>query len=360
MSRIFNFYSGPAVLPPSVLERARVGLTDFAGTRMSVMEISHRSDEFIALLRSGEQRLRALLHIPGHYSVFFLQGGASLQFSMVPMNFLGKAVADYVITGVWGEKAAKAAAPFGNVRQISLMTEDRYRRAPGDGELRFSEDASYVHYVSNETIDGIEFDHDLEAGSVPVICDASSNILSKPIDVEKYAFIYAGAQKNIGPSGVTVVIIRNDLLERSHGPAPLLNYLSYTSADSMPNTPNTWGVYIIDLVLEWLQNEGGLQVLEERNMRKARLLYDAVDGSDGFYWGTAEAASRSRMNVTFRLPNADLEELFCREAKTEGLVGLRGHRSAGGIRASIYNAFPMEGVERLIEFMKDFADNNRP
>ncbi|HMQ03240.1 MAG TPA: 3-phosphoserine/phosphohydroxythreonine transaminase [Pyrinomonadaceae bacterium] len=355
MRTVFNFYSGPATLPPTVLERAQAGLANFAETGMSVMEVSHRSREFVELLTSAEVRLRSLLQIPDDFRVFFLQGGASLQFSMVPMNFLNGGVADYVLTGVWGEKAAKAASAFGTVKQISFKTDQGYRRAPDNGELRFSPAAVYVHYVSNETIDGVEFGHDVEAGTLPVICDASSDLLSRQIDLDKYAMIYAGAQKNLGPSGVTVVVMRNDLLERANGPLPLLNYRSYLTSDAMPNTPNTWGIYVMNLVLEWLLNEGGTEVIEERNIRKAALLYDAIDGSDGFYSGTAEVASRSRMNVVFRLSSAELEDRFCREAEAEGLIGLRGHRSAGGIRASIYNAFPIEGVERLIEFMDDFA-----
>ncbi len=358
MGDVFNFYSGPAVLPKAVLETARSEMLDFGTTGISVMEISHRSQEFSALLRSAESRLRNLIGIPGNYRVFFMQGGASLQFSMVPMNFLRKANADYVITGAWGEKAAKAARPYGNVQEISLKTDEGFRRAPGEGELRYSPNAVYVHYVSNETIDGIEFDHDLAAGDIPVVCDASSNLLSRPIDISRYAMIYAGAQKNIGPSGVTVVIIREDLIESAAGPFPILNYRAFTAADSMPNTPNTWGIYIIDLVLKWVQNEGGLDVIAERNRRKAKLVYEAIDRSDGFYTGTAEPTSRSRMNVTFRLPNAELEDRFCREAEAAGLVGLRGHRSVGGIRASIYNAFPIEGVERLVAFMEVFSENN--
>lgn len=354
--RAFNFYSGPAVLPREVLERARAEMFSFNGTGMSVMEISHRSDEFVALLRSAEKRLRSLLSIPENYHILFLQGGASLQFSMVPMNFLAGGSADYVITGAWGEKAKTRASEFGTVNIVSSMHDNGYTTVPSPDELRFSANARYIHYVSNETIDGVEFHYDLNGYGVPVVCDASSNILSKPLNIEKYSLIYAGAQKNIGPSGVTVAIIRDEFLETCRDKQRgVLSYISFAENESMPNTPNTWGIYMIDLVCSWLQEQGGVEALAVKNERKAKMLYSAIDNSDGFYTGKAEKFARSRMNVTFRLPSEMLEAEFCDGAEKEGLVGLRGHRSVGGIRASIYNAFPVEGVERLVNYMNEFS-----
>ncbi len=358
IDRAFNFYSGPAVLPTPVLVQARDEILSFNGCGTSIMEISHRSDEFIAVLQSAEERLRSLLQVPGSYRVLFLQGGASLQFSMVPMNFLGGGTADYVVTGTWSEKASVLATGFGT---INITRSRGYRSSiPDPGELRFTQNARYVHYASNETIDGVEFPYDLDGEGTPVVCDASSNILSRPIDIEKYSLIYAGAQKNIGPSGVTVVIVRDEFLETSRGKQKgVLSYASFADNASMPNTPNTWGIYIIDLVCAWLQEQGGVEGIAKINENKAKLLYAAIDNSDGFYTGTAEPAARSRMNVTFRLPSEELDSNFCRDAAAKGLVGLKGHRSVGGIRASIYNAFPIEGVERLLEHMHDFASKNR-
>lgn len=358
--RAFNFYSGPATLPAAVLEQARAEMLLFKGSGISVMEISHRSDEFLAILGSAETRLRGLLGIPQNYRVLFLQGGASLQFSMIPMNFLAGGLAEHVITGTWSEKACARAAAFGTASVAYSTKADGFSRIPSPDELNFSPDAKYLHYASNETIDGVEFDYDLDGYGVPVVCDASSNILSRPIDIEKYALIYAGAQKNIGPSGVTVLIIRDDFLESCRGRQEgVLSYCSFADNGSMPNTPNTWGIYIIDLVCAWLEEQGGVSGIAEINQKKANLLYTAIDNSDGFYTGTAEPAARSRMNVTFRLPSEELDAAFCREAQSKGLVGLKGHRSVGGVRASIYNAFPLEGVERLVEHLQDFSERNR-
>lgn len=358
-SRVFNFYSGPATLPLPVLEKAQSELTDFRGTGMSVIELSHRSDAFLSVLRSAERRLRSLLRLPDNYHVLFLQGGASLQFSMVPMNFLAGGSADYVITGTWSEKARKAASQFGTANVINQIPVDGCVSVPNAEELRPTAGANYIHYVSNETIDGVEFPYDLDGLGTPVVCDASSNILSRPIEIEKYSLIYAGAQKNIGPSGVTVVIVRDEFLERCRGKQRgVLSYNSFAENESMPNTPNTWGIYIIDLVCEWLEQQGGVEAISAVNDAKAKLLYEAIDGSDGFYQGTVDDSARSRMNVTFRLASAELETAFCDGAKNAGLVGLKGHRSVGGIRASIYNAFPLEGVERLAEYMKDFSMTN--
>lgn len=344
-------------MPRPVLERAREEMLSLGDAGMSVMEMSHRSSRFGEVLENAEAGLRSILAVPGDYRILFIQGGASLQFSMVPMNLLVKnKTADYVVTGAWGEKAIEQARLFGQPNEIYSSKDTRFTTIPAQNELSFSPDAAYVHYTSNETIDGVEFPYDLEAGGLPVICDASSNILSKPIDISKYALIYAGAQKNIGPSGVSVVIIRDDMLDRIPDGLPtMLDYRSFAANDSMPNTPNTWAIYLIGLVCEWLETKGGLPGIGEINRRKAKVLYDAIDSSDGFYKGCAERNARSLMNVTFRLPNEDLENEFASQAEAAGLDGLRGHRSVGGIRASIYNAFPEEGVHRLAEFMDAFS-----
>ncbi len=356
--RIYNFSAGPAILPAEVLEKAQNELLSLNGIGMSVMEISHRSKHFAPILEQAENGIRELLQVPENYKVLFLQGGASLQFSMIPMNFL-KSSADYIVTGAWGEKAVKEAKKCGDVNVIFSTKETNFKSVPEQDELNFSQTADYIHYCSNETIDGVEFKYDLDGKGIPVVCDASSNILSKPLDIEKYALIYAGAQKNIGPSGVTLVIIRDDLLEKV--PAnqfSMLDYRAIAANDSMLNTPNTWGIYLISLVCEWLKEKGGVPAMQKINEEKAKILYDAIDASDGFYSGHAENAARSLMNVTFRLPSEDLEKQFVTEATANGFDGLKGHRSVGGIRASIYNAFPKEGVEALVEFMKDFTNKN--
>ena len=358
--RIYNFSAGPAILPLPVLERAREELLSLGSIGMSVMEISHRSKHFDAILQSAMSGVRELLRVPENYRILFLQGGASLQFSMIPMNFLGAdETADYIVTGAWGKKAVKEAKRCGGVNVVFTDAENGFRSVPSQDELDFTENTQYIHYTSNETIEGVEFKYDLNGGGIPIVCDASSNIMSKPIDVEKYALIYAGAQKNIGPSGVTLVIIRDDLLEKApEDQHSMLDYSNFAANDSMPNTPNTWGIYIINLVCNHLKEIGGLPEMERRNEEKARILYDAIDASDGFYRGHAEKKARSLMNVTFRLPSEELEKQFCSEATAQGLDGLKGHRSVGGIRASIYNAFPQEGVESLVEFMEDFAQRN--
>ncbi len=358
--RIFNCSAGPAVLPESVLERAREEMLSLNGIGMSVMEISHRSKQFEAVLSAAESGIRDLLAVPENYRILFLQGGATLQFSMVPMNFLAEGEsADYVITGAWGKKALKEAKRCGTTNVTYSSSEGGFRSVPQQSELRIAPDAKYVHYTSNETIEGVEFKYDLDGQGVPVVCDASSNILSKPLDISKYALIYAGAQKNIGPSGVTLVIVRDDLIaqvpDNQHS---MLDYRLLAENDSMLNTPNTWGIYIISLVCDWLREQGGLTGIEHKNEEKAALLYDAIDSSDGYYTGHADRGCRSLMNVTFRLPSEDLEKQFCAEATALGIDGLKGHRSVGGIRASIYNAFPREGVRALVEFMKEFASRN--
>jgi phosphoserine aminotransferase len=357
--RIFNFSAGPAVLPVPVLERAREEMLSLPGVGMSVMEISHRSKTFDEIHRAAERGLRELLNVPEGYRVLFLQGGASLQFSMVPINFLpAGGSADYVLTGSWGKKALKEAKKQGTARVAADMADSRYSRVPSQGELQLDPGAAYVHITSNETIEGVEWKDDPDVGTVPLVCDASSDICSRPIDVSRYALIYAGAQKNLGPSGVTVVILREDLL--GHIPSGLhtmLDYRTHVENDSLYNTPNTWGIYILRLVCDWVKGEGGLEGIHRRNEEKARKIYEAIDATD-FYRGHAAPEARSIMNVTFRLPSEELEKKFTAEATAQGLDGLKGHRSVGGIRASIYNAFPVEGVNALVAFMKEFERKN--
>jgi len=357
--RIFNFSAGPAVLPVPVLKQAQQEMLSLPGVGMSVMEISHRSKTFDEIISAAESGLRELLGIPDNYHVLFLQGGASLQFSMVPMNLLpADGVADYILTGSWGKKAVKEAKKVGAVNVAATMADGGFNRIPGQDELNLSPNASYVHITTNETIEGVEWKTEPTVGDVPLIADASSDILSHPIPVDKYSLIYAGAQKNMGPSGVTLVILRDDLLKQvPEGLHTMLDYRVHVENKSLYNTPNTWGIYIIRLVCDWLREKGGLVAMERENEQKARLLYDAIDSSD-FYRGHAEADCRSLMNVTYRLPSEDLEKKFTAEATAKGLDGLKGHRSVGGIRASIYNAFPLAGVEALVSFMKDFERAN--
>lgn len=357
--RIFNFSAGPAVLPLPVLEEAQRELVSLPGVGMSVMEISHRSKTFDEIIGRAESGLRELLGLPDNYHVLFLQGGASLQFSMIPMNLLPKdGSADYIVTGSWGKKAVKEAKREGAVNIAATMADGGFTRTPDAGEIKLDPKAAYVHITTNETIEGVEWKHEPEVGDVPLIADASSDILSHRIAAEKYALIYAGAQKNMGPSGVTLVIIRDDLLQRiPDNLHTMLDYRTHVENKSLYNTPNTWGIYIIDLVCKWLKEKGGLEGMERENEEKSRLLYDAIDAT-AFYRGHADPDSRSIMNVTFRLPNEELEKKFASEATAAGLDGLKGHRSVGGIRASIYNAFPREGVEALVSFMKEFEKKN--
>lgn len=357
--RIFNFSAGPAVLPVPVLEEAQRDMLSLPGVGMSVMEISHRSKTFDEIFARAESGLRDLLKIPGNYQVLFLQGGASLQFSMVPMNFLpADGSADYVITGSWGKKALKEAKKIGGVNVAATMADGGFTRVPLREEMSLNPHAAYVHITSNETIEGVVWNREPNVGDVPLVCDSSSDILSRAIDVERYALIYAGAQKNMGPSGVTLVILRDDLLQRVPENLPtMLDFRTHVENKSLYNTPNTWGIYILSLVCKWLQEKGGLAVMERENEEKAKLVYDAIDATD-FYRGHADIDCRSTMNVTFRLPAEDLEKKFVSEATAQGLDGLKGHRSVGGIRASIYNAFPRAGVEALVSFMKDFERRN--
>lgn len=358
--RIYNLSAGPAILPEEVLLDAQKDLYSYKGSGMSVMEMSHRGKIFDGIIKDAEADLRKLLGIGDNYSVLFLQGGATLQFSMVPLNLMPpKNKADYIVTGSWAKKSVKEAKRIGAVNIAATTESESFVRIPKQSELKLDPDASYVHFTSNNTIYGTEWRSEPEVGNVPLVCDASSDFLHKKLDIDKYGLIYAGAQKNIGPAGVTVVIIRKDLLERSSDSLhTYMNYKIHAENDSMYNTPTTFGIYIAGLVFKWLLNMGGLDEMYKRNLDKAKVLYDAIDASGGYYKGTTVAEDRSLMNVTYRLPNEELEKKFIDEAKKKGFDGLKGHRSVGGIRASIYNAFPKKGVEDLVAFMEDFKKNN--
>jgi phosphoserine aminotransferase len=360
MSRIFNFSAGPAVLPLPVLERVQQELTDWHGSGMSVMEMSHRGKEFMSIAEKAELSLRAVMDIPDYYNVLFLQGGASTQFSMVPLNLMGKAHrADYFDTGAWSTKAIKEAARYGQVNVVASSKDENYATVPHRDIWELDEEAAYVHYTPNETIGGLAFDTEPETGDVPLVADMSSSILSKPVDVKKYGIIYAGAQKNIGPAGLTIVIIREDLVELAGPNTPaMLNYATHAKADSMYNTPPTFAWYVAGLVFDWLKEMGGLQEMAEINQRKAAALYDCIDNSGGFYSNPVDPAYRSLMNVPFVMADPALDSAFLSEAGEAGLVQLKGHRSVGGMRASIYNAMPEEGVNALVSFMKDFQKRN--
>ena len=357
--RILNFSSGPAVLPLPVLERVQRDLVALPGVGMSVMEISHRSSTFEAIIGKAEADIRMLANIPDNYRLLFLQGGASLQFSMLPMNLLTTGTtADYVMTGTWADKAAKEARRVGTVHETGSTAADNFSRIPTDDECEFTPGAAYVHMTSNNTIEGTQWHRLPASGEAPLVSDASSDIFSRPIDVSKYGVLYGGAQKNLGPSGVTVVIIREDLLARSSSSLhTMLNYAVQAENGSLYNTPPAYGVYVLGLVVEWLIELGGLPAIAEINERKAAKLYAELDGT-GFWRPTADKASRSRMNVTFRLASEDLEKAFVKESTAAGFDGLKGHRSVGGMRASIYNAFPESGIDRLVEFMRDFELRN--
>ncbi len=353
MSRIHNFSSGPAMLPAEVLARAGDEMLDWRGSGMGVMEMSHRGKEFTGIAADAERDLRELLAIPSHYKVLFLQGGATLQFAQVPMNLLrGKGKADYVVTGEWSKKALKEARAYCDA-QVAASSEDRqFSYAPRDWKVR--PDAAYAHYCSNETIGGVEFHWVPDTGAVPLVADASSHLLSRPLDVSKFGLIYAGAQKNLGPAGVTVVIVREDLTGAAgKGTPSVMDYKLQADADSMLNTPATYPIYVAGLVFKWLKALGGVAEMERRNIRKAALLYEVIDA--GFYRNPVAKEDRSRMNVPFRLPDEKLDAAFLKGAEERGMVQLRGHRSVGGMRASIYNAMPLEGVQALAAYMKEFA-----
>jgi phosphoserine aminotransferase len=355
MARIYNFSAGPAVLPEEVLARAGDEMLDWHGSGMCVMEMSHRGKEFMAIAAEAEKDFRQLLAVPQDYKVLFLQGGATQQFAQVPMNLLaGRAKADYVVTGEWSKKAVKEAKAQCDV-SIAASSEDRsFNYAPPQKAWKVRDDAAYVHYCSNETIGGVEFHWIPETGSVPLVADASSHILSRPLDVSKFGLIYAGAQKNIGPAGLVIVIVREDLIGRAaKGTPTVMDYKLQADADSMLNTPATYSIYVAGLVFKWLKQQGGLAQVERHNVAKAKLLYDCLDSSS-LYHNPVERGDRSRMNVPFTLADARLDEPFLKGAGEAGMVQLKGHRSVGGMRASIYNAMPLEGVQRLVDYMKEF------
>ncbi len=354
-TRIFNFSAGPAVLPVEVLEEAQQNLLSLPGVGMSVLEISHRSKTFDEIIQGCEADMRKLAGIPDDYRVLFLQGGASLQFSMVPLNLLpADGSADYIVTGAWSQKAVKEAKRVGRVKIAATTESGNFTRVPGQAELQLDPSAAYVHMTSNNTIFGTEWRTLPDVGDVPLVSDTSSDMFSGPIDVRRHALIYAGAQKNLAPAGVTLVILREDMLKRSPSTLhTMLNYNVHAENQSMYNTPPVFAIYVMRLVLKWLLGQGGLDTIHKRNARKADKLYAEIDRT-GFYRGHAEKDSRSRMNVTFRLPSEELEKTFAKEATAAGLDGLKGHRSVGGMRASIYNAFPEAGVDALVEFMRQF------
>ncbi len=359
--RLYNFSPGPAVLPVPVLERIRDEMLCLPGAPASILEISHRSSQFIAIQEAAKQRLIRLLGIPSDYEVLFLQGGARLQFSMIPMNLLRghSGPAQYVLTGSWGKYAQSEAEKEGSVEVVYDAKATNYDRLPNVAELQLSSSAAYVHMTSNETIQGVQFQSDFDSPA-PLVCDSSSDFLYRPVDVSKYGLLYACAQKNAGPSGVTVVIIRKDLLERSKDTLPgYLNYKNQAAEGSMWNTPPTFAIYTLGLVAEWLEETvGGLAKMLEINRRKASLIYSVVDKFPRFYIGHAQLASRSLMNATFRFSSEEIEKQFLKGAAAHGLDSLKGHRSVGGIRASIYNAMPMEGAKALADYMNDFATQN--
>ncbi len=353
---VFNFSAGPAVLPKEVLKRAADEMLDWHGSGMSVMEMSHRGPEFISIAEKAEADLRKLLSVADDYAVLFLQGGAIAENAVVPMNLLGeKKTIDFVNTGEWSKKSIKEAKKYAQVH-IAASSEDRnFTYVPARETWKLSPDAAYVHICSNETIGGVEYHFTPEVGSVPLVADMSSHILSRPIDVSKYGVIYAGAQKNVGPAGLTLVIVRKDLLDRALPITPsVFHWKEQAEADSMLNTPPTYAIYIAGLVFEWLLAQGGVAAIERKNIAKAQLLYDAIDASGGFYVNPVEKKDRSRMNVPFRLRDESLDGAFLKGAQARGLLQLKGHRSVGGMRASIYNAMPVEGVQALVDWMLEF------
>jgi phosphoserine aminotransferase len=359
--RIHNFSAGPAVLPVPVLEQARDEMLNWQGSGMSVMEMSHRGACFESIIQQAEADLRALANIPANYKVLFLQGGAHLQFSMVPMNFLAKdGSADYIITGSWGKTAFKEAGRFGKVRLAHTNEKDNCVCIPTQAELDLDPKAAYVHYTSNETIHGLEWTAvPVPPEGVPLICDTSSDMFSGPFDITKYGMVYAGAQKNLGPAGVLIAIVREDMLARVPAGLPLMmDYKVMADSKSLFNTPPCYSIYVVGLVLKWLINLGGLEAIARHNAAKAGVIYQAIDESGGYYRGHARADSRSKMNITFRLGSEDLEKKFIKEATAAGLDGLKGHRSVGGLRASLYNAQTQEAAAALVEFMKNFQAKN--
>jgi len=359
MTRIYNFSAGPAVLPEEVLEQARDEMLDWHGSGMSVMEMSHRGKEFMEIALHAEAGLRELLAIPANYKVLFLQGGASSQFAMVPMNLLrGRDGADYINTGEWSKKAIGEAKRYCTVNIAASSEDAKFTYAPKQDKWKLNPGAAYVHYTPNETIGGVEFNWVPDAGGVPLVADMSSNLLSRPVDVSRYGLIYAGAQKNIGPAGLTIVIVREDLPGQAlPGTPSMFDYKVHASNDSMFNTPPTYAIYVAGLVFQWLKINGGLAQMERQNIAKSKVLYDCLEGGK-FYRSPVQKEDRSRMNVPFTLNDAAFDDEFLKGAKSRGLVQLKGHRSVGGMRASIYNGMPLAGVQALVEYMREFDTNH--
>lgn len=360
MTRAFNFSAGPATLPEPVLRQAQAEMLEWNGVGASIVEISHRSADFIAVAAQAEADLRTLLSIPDDYAVLFLAGGATTQQALLPLNFAapGQAV-DYVVSGHWGKTAVKQAKPYVAVNVAADGEPGGFRDIPARADWRLSDDAAYVHITANETIHGLEFRDVPDVGAVPLFADFSSNIASEPLDVSKFGLIYAGAQKNLGPVGISVVIVRRDLLERAGQPrADIFDYRSHAARDSMLNTPPTWNWYLLGLTVKWMLDEGGVAEFARRNAAKSALVYQAIDGSGGFYRNEVATAVRSRMNIPFFLPDEDLTARFVSESKQAGLLALKGHKAVGGIRASLYNAMPLAGAQALADFMRDFQQRN--
>ena len=357
--RVFNFSAGPAVLPEDVLRQAAAEMQDWHGSGMSVMEMSHRGKEFISIAAKAEADLRSLLAIPANYKVLFLQGGAIGENALVPMNLLGgKKSADYVNTGEWSKKSIKEAKKYCAVNVAASAEDRKFTYVPAQATWRLDPGAAYVHVCTNETIGGVEYQWAPHTGDVPLVSDMSSHILSRPVDVAKFGVIYAGAQKNAGTAGLTLVVVRDDLLDRALPIVPsAFHWQEQAAADSMVNTPATWSIYIAGLVFEWLQRQGGLAAIEKRNIDKSALIYDYID-STAFYTNAVQSGDRSRMNVPFRLHDEKLDDAFLKGAKEAGMAQLKGHRAVGGMRASIYNAMPVEGVQTLVAYMKDFERRN--
>lgn len=357
--RAFNFNAGPAALPLEVLERAQAEFVDYRNTGMSIMEMSHRGAVYEAVHNEAQERLLSLLGNPAGYKVLFIQGGASTQFAMIPMNFLGQGqTANYVMTGSWADKALKEAKLIGETHVAASSEESKYMSLPKLADIQLSDNAAYLHLTSNETIEGTQFKDFPDTGAVPLICDMSSDILSRPFDLNRFGMVYAGAQKNLGPSGVAVVIVREDLITDSPKHLPtMLRYNTYLKNNSLYNTPPSFGIYMINEVLKWIEEKGGLAGVQDMNRKKAALIYDAIDNSGGFYRGCVNPESRSDMNITFRLETEELEKEFVKASEKEGFVGLKGHRSVGGLRASVYNAVPYESCKALVDFMEHFKNS---
>lgn len=354
MTKIYNFSAGPAVLPKPVLERAQAEMLDWHGSGMSVMEMSHRGKEFTSILAKTEADLRKLLNVPQNYKVLFLQGGAIAENAIIPMNLLNGGEADYVVTGSWSKRSVEDANAYGKINVVASSEAEGFTSVPEFSTWKLNKNAAYLHICTNETINGVEFDGLPDAGDVPIVADMSSHILSRPIDVSKYGVIYGGAQKNIGPAGLCIVIVREDLLDRASPLTPaVFNWKTQSENQSMINTPPTYGIYIAGLVFEWLLEQGGVSAIEQVNIKKANLLYDYIDSTD-FYINNIAVQNRSRMNIPFFLADESLNDAFLKGAEAKGLLQLKGHRMVGGMRASIYNAMPIEGVQALVSYMQEF------